>query len=159
SVTCIWSGETQAGVLALVEQEIKPVLLGADPFDTEWIMQKLDKNIHANSFAKAAIEMALLDLQGKILNVPVYKLLGGRDADTVNKGIGLKVVVGGAEAEVAAQRAAAMVQKGWTTIKVKVGRHDHPRVDLERLQAVRDAIGPKKLLTVDANGGYTVEQA
>lgn len=159
SVTCIWSGETQAGVIALVNQEIKPILMGADPFDTEWIMRKLDRAIYANSFAKAAVEMALLDLQGKTLGVPVYKLLGGRDADAAAKGIRLKFVVGAVEAATAAQRAAAMVQKGWTTIKVKVGRHEHPRVDFERLAAVREAIGEKNMLTVDANGGYTVEQA
>src|SRR5690349_13496200 len=73
SVTCIWSGETQAGVIDLVHEEIRPLLLGADPFDSEWIGKKLDKAIHANSFAKAAIEMALLDLQGKTLGVPVYR--------------------------------------------------------------------------------------
>ena len=42
---------------------------------------------------------------------------------------------------------------------MKVGRHPHPRTDVERLQAVRDAIGPETWLSVDANGGYTVEQA
>src|SRR4051794_32303036 len=55
SVTCIWSGETQAGVIDLVHQEIRPILLGADPFDTAWIGKKLDRAIHANSFAKAAV--------------------------------------------------------------------------------------------------------
>src|SRR5262245_8356334 len=48
SVTCVWSGETQAGVITLVEQEIKPILLGADPFDTEWILKRMERAIHAN---------------------------------------------------------------------------------------------------------------
>jgi muconate cycloisomerase len=52
-----------------------------------------------------------------------------------------------------------MVERGWRAIKVKVGRHEHPRVDVERLHAVRDAIGPDVFLSVDANGGYTVDQA
>jgi muconate cycloisomerase len=159
SVTCIWSGETQAGVMALFEQEIKPALVGADPFDIEWIMRRLDRAIHANSFAKGAVEMALLDLQGKTLGVPVYKLLGGRDADAAAKGVRLKFVVGAVEPDVAAERAGRMTAQGWKCIKVKVGRHEHPRVDVERLRAVRQAIGPEVMLTVDANGGYTVEQA
>ena len=159
SVTCIWSGETQAGVIELFEREIKPVLLGADPFDIEWIMRRLDRAIYANSFAKGAVEMALLDLQGKTLGVPVFKLLGGRDPDAAAKGVRLKFVVGAVEAEVAAERAARMTSQGWKCIKVKVGRHEHPRVDVERLRAVRQAIGPDVMLTVDANGGYTVEQA
>jgi L-alanine-DL-glutamate epimerase-like enolase superfamily enzyme len=159
SVTCIWSGETQAGVMALFEQEIKPVLLGADPFDCDWILRQLDRAIHANSFAKAAVEMALLDLQGKTLGVPVYRLLGGCDPAAASRGVRLKFVVGAVEPDVAAQRAARMTERGWTCIKVKVGRHAHPRADVERLRAVREAIGPDVMLTVDANGGYTVEQA
>src|SRR5262249_61758556 len=75
------------------------------------------------------------------------------------RGIRLKFVVGAVEPEVAAQRARRMVERGWRAIKVKVGRHEHPRVDVERLRAVREAIGPDVLLLVDANGGYTVEQA
>jgi muconate cycloisomerase len=63
------------------------------------------------------------------------------------------------EPEVAAQRAKKMVQNGWRAIKVKVGRDQHPQVDVDRLQAVRDAIGPDVWLSVDANGGYTVDQA
>jgi muconate cycloisomerase len=157
SVTSIWSGETQAGAIALIRDELAPLLLGADPFDIEWISRRLDRTAFGNSFAKAALEMALLDLQGQILQVPVYKLLGGRESAT--HGIRLKFVVGAVEPDVAAQRALRMVERGWQAIKVKVGRHEHPQIDVDRLQAVRDAIGPRVWLSVDANGGYTVEQA
>ena len=77
-MTSVWSGETQAGAIAMVKQEFEPIVVGADPFDLEWICRRMDKAVHANSFAKAAVEMALLDLQGQILGVPVYKLLGGK---------------------------------------------------------------------------------
>ncbi len=163
SVTSVWSGETQAGTIALIHEVFAPLLIGADPFDIEWISRRMDKVAFTNSFAKGAVEMALLDLQGQILGVPVYKLLGGK-ADGSNqasgdKGIRLKFVVGAVEPEVAAERARRMVNRGWRAIKVKVGRHEHPRVDVDRLRAVRDAIGPDIWLSVDANGGYTVEQA
>ncbi len=52
-----------------------------------------------------------------------------------------------------------MVERGWRAIKVKVGRHAHPQADVDRLRAVREAIGPDVWLSVDANGGYTVDQA
>jgi L-alanine-DL-glutamate epimerase-like enolase superfamily enzyme len=161
SVTAVWSGETQAGVLALVRDLLAPLLIGADPFDVAWIARRLDRTAFANSFAKAALEMALLDLQGRILGIPVCKLLGGRDCPPPegDRGIRLKFVVGAVEPAVAAERAGRMVQAGWQAIKVKVGRHEHPRVDVERLRAVRAAIGPDVFLSVDANGGYTVEQA
>lgn len=163
SVTNIWSGETQAGAMSLVREFLAPLVVGADPFDIDWIMRRVDRSTHVNSFAKAAIECALLDLQGQLLNVPLYKLLGGRDQAAAGSGldagpgIRLKFVIGKVEPAVAASRAARMVGLGWRTIKVKVGQE--PRADLERLQAVRDAVGPDTLLTVDANGGYTVDQA
>jgi muconate cycloisomerase len=157
SVTAIWSGETQSGTIALIEGLLGPLLIGADPFDVEWICRKLDRAAFANSFAKGALEMALLDLQGKILGVPVYQLLGGRDRKA--PGIRLKFVVGAVEPDLAAQRARRMVDRGWHSIKVKVGRHDHPVADLDRLRTVRAAIGPDTWLSIDANGGYTVDQA
>src|SRR5438132_10858610 len=52
-----------------------------------------------------------------------------------------------------------MVKQGWKSIKVKVGRHAHPQTDVDRLQAVREAIGKDTWLSVDANGGYTPDQA
>ncbi|MBM4071880.1 MAG: mandelate racemase/muconate lactonizing protein [Planctomycetes bacterium] len=163
SVTSVWSGETQAGTIALIEQVLAPIVIGADPFDLEWIGRQMDRAAFGNSFAKAAIEMALLDLQGQALGVPIYKLLGGmaiRERErSEDPGIRLKFVVGAVEAELAAQRALRMVKQGWKSIKVKIGRHEHPRIDIERLHAVRDAIGADTWLSVDANGGYTVEQA
>jgi L-Ala-D/L-Glu epimerase len=159
SVTSVWSGETQRGTIAMIEQEFTALLVGADPFDLEWISRRMDRAAFGNSFAKAALEMALLDLQGRTLGVPVYKLLGGKNTDAAAKGIRLKFVVGAVEPELAAERARRMVERGWQAIKVKVGRHEHPRLDVDRLKAVRDAIGPKVWLSVDANGGYTVEQA
>jgi len=169
SVTSVWSGETQAGTVALIEQELAPVLVGADPFDLEWISHRMDRVVFGNSFAKGAVEMALLDLQGQALGVPVYRLLGGRanplspplspEGRGFDVGIRLKFVIGAVEPMLAAQRAQRMVERGWRAIKVKVGRDDHPRADVERLRAVREAIGPSVWLSVDANGGYTVDQA
>jgi muconate cycloisomerase len=155
SVTCIWSGETQAGTIAVVHEILAPLVIGADPFDVEWISRRMDRAAFGNSFAKGAVEMALLDLQGQILGVPVYKLLGGKEGGT--QGIRLKFVVGAVEPDLAAQRARRMVERGWQAIKVKIGRQ--PKVDANRIRAVREAIGPDIWLSVDANGGYTVEQA
>jgi muconate cycloisomerase len=170
SVTSVWSGETQTGAIAMIREVLAPLVVGADPFDSEWISRRMEKAAFANSFARAALEMALLDLQGQILNVPVYKLLGGRDRPSSaepsvrlqyvlggDRGIRLKFVVGAVEPALAAERARAMVTRGWRAIKVKVGKN--PSADLDRLKAVRDAIGPDVFLSVDANGGYTVDQA
>jgi len=162
SVTNIWSGETQAGAITLVQDFLASLIVGADPFDVDWVMRRLDRSTHANAFAKAAVESALLDLQGKILGVPLFQLLGGcnraaNDATPQDQGIRLKFVIGKVEPAVAAERAARMVSLGWQAIKVKVGQD--PQEDVRRLRAVREAIGAATFLSVDANGGYTVDQA
>jgi L-alanine-DL-glutamate epimerase-like enolase superfamily enzyme len=171
SVTSVWSGETQDGTIALIREVLAPLVVGADPFDSEWIARRLGRAAFGNSFARAALEMALLDLQGQILNVPLYKLLGGRDRPPVaaepharlqyvlggDRGLRLKFVIGAVEPAVAAERAGGMVAKGWRAIKVKVGRDRS--ADVERLKAVRDAIGPDVFLSVDANGGYSADDA
>jgi muconate cycloisomerase len=159
SVTAVWSGETQAGTIALIHQVLAPLTVGVDPFDTEWLSRRFDQAVVGNSFAKAALEMALLDLQGQALGVPVYRLLGGQDAAAADRGIRLKFVVGAVEPDLAAERARRMVERGWRAIKVKIGRGPHPEADVDRLRAVREAIGPAVWLSVDANGGYTVDQA
>src|SRR5262249_35467515 len=102
SVTSVWSGETQKGALALITDELARYLVGADPFDIEWISRRMDKSVFGNSFAKAALEMALLDLQGQTLGVPVYKLLGGKNPEAIERGVRLKFVVGAVEPELAA---------------------------------------------------------
>src|SRR5207244_523772 len=144
SVTAVWSGETQAGTIALIRDILAPLVIGADPFDVEWISKRMDQAALSNSFAKAAVEMALLDLQGQILGVPLYQLLGGRRPDST-EGIRLKFVIGAVEPALAAERARGMVHRGWRSIKVKVGRN--PPVDVERLTMVRDAIGPDTWLS------------
>src|SRR5438309_8664674 len=61
SVTSVWSGETQPGAVAMIREVLAPIVIGADPFDIEWISRAMDRAAFGNSFAKAAIEMALLD--------------------------------------------------------------------------------------------------
>ena len=65
SVTAVWSGETQAGSIALIHNVLAPLVIGADPFDVEWISKRMDQAAFGNSFAKAAVEMALLDQIGR----------------------------------------------------------------------------------------------
>src|SRR5436305_13715783 len=52
SVTAVWSGETQAGCIALVRDVLAPLVVGADPFDTEWVTRRLERAAFGNSFAR-----------------------------------------------------------------------------------------------------------
>ena len=76
-----WSGETQGGACFVLDHDLGPAILGEDPFDVARIMRKLDEVAFGNNFSKAAIEMALFDIMGKALGVPIHQLLGGRCRD------------------------------------------------------------------------------
>src|SRR5436853_7943736 len=61
SVTSVWSGETQAGTIALVHEVLAPPVVGADPFDVEWVSRRLDRAAVGHRFAKAALGSARRD--------------------------------------------------------------------------------------------------
>lgn len=154
TVTAGWSGETQLGSVAILEQVFQPLLLERDPFDWEALREALDRAAPDNWFSKAAVEMALLDLVARKLQVPLYRLLGGACHD---KHIPIKFVVGAREPLAAARLALQFVEQGFTTLKIKVGRD--PETDVKRVREVRAAVGEEIRLTVDANGGWSVAEA
>jgi muconate cycloisomerase len=157
TVMALWSGETQGGADAIIREAFIPLLIGRevrDLADVEAFANAMDAAAVDNFFAKAAIEMALLDLLGKALGRPVYALLGGAKNPLQ---IPIKFSIGLREPDDAAGIAAAKVKAGFTAIKLKVG--PDPDKDLARVRAVRDAIGPGVRLNVDVNGGWTVEQS
>jgi muconate cycloisomerase len=72
-----FEGETQGSVRYVVEKFMTPTLMGNDPTNIISLVDKMNEVIVGNPFAKAAIEMALWDIKGKALGIPVYSLLGG----------------------------------------------------------------------------------
>lgn len=154
TVTPRWSGETVWGAQALLDEVFTPALLGCDPRDRSEIEHRMDALAVDNWFAKSAIEMALWDLAGRAAGVPVFELLAGPVRPlTVHNRFSL----GAYTPDVAAQRAAERVAAGFDTIKVKVGTD--PQTDIDRVLAVRQAVGGGVTLTIDANGGWDAEQA
>jgi L-alanine-DL-glutamate epimerase-like enolase superfamily enzyme len=71
TVTPRWSGETVWGAQAVVERVFKPLVTGCDPADTQEIDRRMDQACAHNWFAKAAIEMACWDIQGRAAERPV----------------------------------------------------------------------------------------
>lgn len=153
SCTPRWSGEDQVTGAYLIRTYLEPLLIGENPADVGAITQKFRLAFAANYFTKAAVEMALWDLAGKIAGRPVYQLLGG----TVREFVTTKWSVSGVDPEKAATIARWAVTGGFRAMKVKVGLD--PIGDVARVKAVRAAIGPDIKLGVDANGGFSVETA
>lgn len=149
-----WSGETIWGAKAIVDQVLAPVVVGCDPADIVELDRRMDKACRHNWFAKSAIEMACWDLQGKALNKPVYELLGGPVRPLT---VRCRFSMGAYEPDRARARALELVDEGFQTIKVKVG--GDAQTDITRVRTVREAIGPDRDLTIDANCGWDVDTA
>jgi L-Ala-D/L-Glu epimerase len=154
TVAPVWSGESALGAKAMIEGYLAPVVVGRAVSDIAGALAAMDRGCWANPFAKSAIEMAMLDAWGKAEGRPVYDLLGG-----AARGLALPIrfSLAAASPEATAENARRRVAWGHRTVKVKVGLD--PKADVARVRAVREAIGPDVRLTVDANGGWSVEDA
>jgi len=150
-------GETQEAIYITLKKYFTPLIMGMDPFEIGRIIQKLeDFNQGRTGFlcAKAAVDTALYDIMGKATNQPVAKLLGGIYHKTfkVSRSLGVK------PPKEMAEDALKLISAGYAMLTVKAGFGD-PKEDVERVAAVRDAVGPNFPIEVDVNGAYTVEVA
>jgi len=145
-----WSGESQAGAMAAIAELIRPLLIGADPLALSRLTDAVDRAFIGNPFTKAAIDMALIDLAGKLLRTPACVLLGGARRETP---VALKISIGAFPPSGAARVAGWAMRQGFRAVKVKVGISVPD--DLERVRAVRATVGPDVAIGVDANAGWT----
>jgi len=134
-------------------ERLAAALRGADPFNVQRALARMDETVAGAFEAKAAIEMALLDLEGHALGVPVHALLGGRLVDQVP----LNAWIGAVPPEQAAREATAWLARGFVTAKIKVAGPGP--VGRERVAAVREAVGDRMALRVDFNESLTPDEA
>lgn len=149
SCTPRWSGEDQVSAAHFIRTILQPALAGEDPRDIERLSARMRASISGHPFTRAALEMALWDILGKVAGLPVYRLLGG----PVRESVPIKWSISGTEPSRAAAIANWALEQGFETMKVKVGID--PVQDIARVRAVREAIGPKIRLGIDANGAWT----
>ena len=153
SCTPLWSGEDNVTAVHIIRSFLEPALVGEDPRDIERLTAKMRRAVFGHPFTKSGVEIALWDILGKSCGLPVYRLLGGAVRDTIP----IKMSVSGAEPRRAAEIANWAMAKGLKALKVKVGIEVES--DVERVKAVRQAIGPHIRLGIDANGGWPVRTA
>ena len=144
-----WSEESAESIAATLERYVIPWLVGHDAAQLEALRLEMARRIQGNPFARAAVEMALWDLNGRALGVPVHRLLGGRVRDRVELSWSLAVSSG--EAELAEAR--ELVARGQRIFKIKAAAHPVAE-DVARTRAIREAVGPAVRLRVDANQGW-----
>jgi muconate/chloromuconate cycloisomerase len=144
-----WSEESSESVAATIERYIAPWLVGREASEIEPLARELARRVQGNPFARAAVEMALWDLNGKALGVPVHRLLGGRVRDRVPLSWSLAVADHDAEVE----EARAKVARGHRIFKIKTAALPLAE-DIARVKRLREALGPDISLRVDANQGW-----
>jgi muconate/chloromuconate cycloisomerase len=123
--------------------------VGRDAAQIEMLRREMARRVQGNPFARAAVEMALWDLNGRALGVPVHRLLGGRVRDRVPLSWSLAVTSPEAEIEEAREK----VARGHRIFKIKTAAHPVAH-DVERVRRIREAVGPDVSLRVDANQGW-----
>ncbi|MEM0343086.1 MAG: dipeptide epimerase [Thermoplasmata archaeon] len=127
-------------------------LVGTEEDDLEKVHKRLDALAEGNSAAKAAVDIAIFDLLSKREGKPLYEYLGGsRNKMLTDMTIGIE------SKETTVQKAVKHVRSGFKALKIKVGLDLND--DIRRVAAVREAVGESIELRVDANQGYSVEQA
>ena len=146
------TGDTTGAIIGAVQDHIAKSIVGHDVDDFEDVLQIVQKCIIKNSSAKAAVDMALWDLYGQLYKIPVYKLMGG-----ARKQIVTDITISDNPPEEMARDAVNAVERGYDTLKIKVGAN--PELDVARLTAVRKAIGDKTCIRIDANQGWEPKQA
>jgi L-alanine-DL-glutamate epimerase-like enolase superfamily enzyme len=149
-------GETVEGIYIAITKYFAPLIIGMDAFDIGPIIDKIESaQMGRTGFlcSKCGIDNALYDIMGQATNRPVAQLLGGIQKTNfrVSRSLGIKP-----PAELA-KDAIALKEAGYALITIKIGFD--PKEDIDRVAAVRDAVGPRFPLEVDVNSGYNVEVA
>jgi D-arabinonate dehydratase len=157
-------GTSAPGVDQVVETGFRDLLVGRDPFDIERLWNDMfwrgrqfgSQGIAA--YALSAVDIGLWDLKAKALGLPLYRLLGAYTDAVPMYGSGGWVNLG---MEELVADAAAFVDQGIKRVKIRVARDRgaFEREDIERVAAVRRAIGDDVALYIDANNGYYPKQA
>ena len=155
-------GETigYGDTITAIETQVSPLVIGEDPFNIEKILLKylhstrvLLADLEGACYAIGAVEMAIWDIIGKKLGKPIYQLIGGKFRDNVPITAFMTLknfddIVNDAE---------EAMKQGFKTIKIKVGRDLYEDIDL--VATIRERVGPKIELRVDANGAWSVGTA
>nr|BAD11152.1 cis,cis-muconate cycloisomerase [Arthrobacter sp. BA-5-17] len=145
-------GETQESIVAVITRIFAPALVGMDPLDRQKVHQVLARTIH-NQTAKGGLDIALWDIIGQAAGLPVTRLLGGfTDSMQVSHMLGF------APAQALLDEALRFRSEyGIGTFKLKVRRP--LGLDIEACHVLRDGLGEDTEIYLDANRGWTANEA
>jgi L-alanine-DL-glutamate epimerase-like enolase superfamily enzyme len=144
-------GETQDTCMAMA-REFARLWKNQDALDIPARLQQLHGFTAGNSTIKSAFDMALYDIVAKQAGVPLYKLLGGK-----KQTVETDITIGIGRPEDMAQKALQFKADGAHVLKVKLGKN--AQEDVDRIRLIREAVGPAMQIRIDANQGWTFDEA
>jgi len=151
----------------IVDQYLKPLVMGQDPWDYEYLNQRMGRATHAwgrkgvGMAAISAVDIALWDLMGKSVNKPVFKLLGGRTKEKIPCYYSKLYRTDLGEMQ---KEAETYLKQGFTAFKMRFGygpAHLQKGVveNLKSVEAVREVIGDDNDLMLECYMGWNLEYA
>jgi len=146
------NGESQETCMSM-GRYFGQALLGHDPLDIDGCLQRLDSIVYANYSIKSAFDIALHDMASQAAGLPLWKWLNGDNTKVITTDYTVSI----GEPEKMALDAKKILDQGYPAIKVKLGKDG--KTDVLRMQAIRKAVGPDVPLRIDANQGWTVNEA
>lgn len=147
--------ESPEGIKLAIDTYLAPALAGLDAANIHAAMQRLEKVARGNRFAKSALETALLDAQGKRLNVPVSTLLGGAVRSRMPV---LWTLASGDTARDIEEAESLLASRRHNTFKLKVGRRAVAD-DVAHVSRIKQALGDRARVTVDVNQAWNEADA
>ncbi|HLG40208.1 MAG TPA: dipeptide epimerase [Chitinophagaceae bacterium] len=146
------NGESQ-DTCFIVGQYFAKVLKGKNALAIEECIASMDKVIYGNASIKSAFDIALYDIASQHAGVPLYKFIGGKNDKTIITDYTVSI---GDPKKMAAD-AVKIKEQGYPAIKIKLGKNGE--TDVQRIKMIREAVGAEIPLRIDANQGWSVDEA
>jgi muconate cycloisomerase len=145
-----YGNESPDSMKTNLDRHFAPLLVGQDGSNVNAAMQRLDRTIKGNTFARSGVESALLDAQGKRLGLPVSELLGGRVRDTLE--VAWTLASGDTLKDIAEAEHMLDIRRH-RLFKLKIGANEVSR-DLKHVIAIKKALGDRASVRVDVNQAW-----
>ena len=146
-----YGNESPESIKTNIDSYFAPLLIGQDASNLNAAMLRVEKVVRGNTFAKSALETALLDALGKRLGLPVAELLGGRVRDGLE--VAWTLASGNTEKDI--EEAERMLDiRRHRVFKLKIGAGE-PAKDIAHVAAIKRALGDRASVRVDLNQAWS----
>lgn len=145
-----YGDQSPEGIKSAIDTYVAPLLIGQHASQVNVAMRRVGRSVQGNSFAKSAIETALLDAQGQRTGLPIHALLGGAARDALPV---LWTLASGDAARDVDEARGLIEARRHNVFKLKIGSHPLTE-DIAHVRAIRHGLGDDVMLTVDVNQAW-----